>query len=131
MGNQYVSMARFMELQRRTSAAAADADRTTAWANTCTAQSRCHFVLATTGVSISVGVPTAITTSWPGDAFDDGSGNMIPYGVELIPTGLIGKGSYGVTAQSANDVTVTITATLIIAIGAQFLLHGCTRLPAQ
>lgn len=131
MGNQYVSMAPFMELQRRARATGASADRSSAWALNCENVLRCHMALARTTAIIAVLASSPVTTTWPGDGFDDGAGNVIPYGVEILPTGLIGSGSWNVTGQTADDVTVTVTASLLIAVGTQFIVHGCSRLPAQ
>lgn len=125
------TQAALSEVARRSRSAGAQADRTAAWATECENVLRCHMALARTTAAIAVLGSASVVTAWPGDAFDDGAGNEIPYGVEIIPTGLVGIGTWSITDQSAVDVTVLVTATLLIALGTQFIVHGCSRLPSS
>jgi len=131
MGEEYVRAAPFMELQRRQRATAFQADGTRQWAGTAFRRTRCHMAVASTTALIAVGSSATVTTPWQGDGFlDDDGVTVLDYGVEILPTGLLGKGTVSNIILTGVDTTVTVTAGLLIAIGTQFIIHGCSRLPS-
>lgn len=92
---------------------------------------RSAFALGVVPLAISLGGSSDVVVSWPpnpdgSDRFSDEAGNVLDYDVDVAATGLIGKGTVTVLSQTASTVTVRITATVLIALGAQFLLYGHT-----
>lgn len=127
-GDMYARQAPFMEVQRRLRSASSTVDNHDTWINQQKDVHRCHLALARTTVLIGVGGTSPVTVLWPGDAFADAGGNLIPYGVEILPTGLVTLGTATELSHDALSVTVNVTATVLIAVGTQFIVHGCSRL---
>lgn len=95
---------------------------------------RSAMALGATGVSILLGGTADVVVSWPDnedgtDRFQDpntSAGIPLPYEVDIVATGLLGKGTYVVLSQTTSTVTVRITATVLIAVGTQFIVYGRT-----
>lgn len=83
---------------------------------------RAHLAVGATP-AILLGGSSDIVITWPDPGF------VTPtYQVEIIPTGLLGKGTYVVLAQDESTVTVRVTATVLIGLGTQFLVFGASNL---
>jgi hypothetical protein len=115
----WASAAAVYQLERRIRAAQAQELVTSAW-QAFDDTKRSHMAVgATTGVAIIIGGSQDVTVNWPGNGF-----MRTDYEVDIIPTGLLGKGSWSVIAQDESTVTVRVTATVLITIGTQFLVYG-------
>jgi phosphate/sulfate permease len=89
------------------------------------ATSRTHLAVgAVAGIAIALGGSQDVVVTWPGSGF-----TTADYCVEIVPTGILGKGSCSVVAQDESTVTVRITAAVLIAVGTQFMVLGTTNRP--
>ena len=78
----------------------------------------CQLASAAIAAAVAVGASTDVTVDWPQDFPTDA------YRVDVVPLGLTGRASAAVIDQSAQNVTVRITAGLLVSAGTLFLVHG-------
>lgn len=135
MTSQYASAAAQQQLERRVRSVATETAEATAWtvvAEQLMNGQRSAMALGATGVSILLGGTADVVVAWPdnpdgSERFVDSAGSPLDYEVDIVATGLLGKGSYVVLAQTTSTVTVRITATVLIAVGTQFIVYGRTK----
>lgn len=78
----------------------------------------CQLAGGAVGLAIIIGGFQDVTVDWPHEWPSDA------YTADVVPMGLLGKASVSVISQTSADVTVRITAGLLVAAGTQFLVHG-------
>lgn len=113
------TLARLMRQQQQQMATADAIQHAAAVAMSC---ARSHMAVGVTTALLVIGTSQDITVTWPGNAFVNDQ-----YEVDIIPTGNPTGAACTKLSQTANTVTVRVTATALLAIGTQFLVYGATN----